>query len=89
MVTKRDGTQEAYNPEVLRTDLLQSCEGLDMNFINVDIIVGKVSSGLPQGNNFFKYNINLRCKNFLDNRLVCRNMRVYGNCAPRLHNACQ
>jgi len=50
MVTKRNGSQEPFSLDELRDNLLSMCEGLDMNFINIDIIVGKVSMGLPQGN---------------------------------------
>jgi transcriptional regulator NrdR family protein len=49
MVTKRDGTQEPYSTEELTKSLSSMCDGFDMNYINVDIIVGKVSMGLPQG----------------------------------------
>lgn len=49
MITKRDGTQEPFSPEHLHKSLTNMCAGLDMNYINVDIIVGKVSMGLPAG----------------------------------------
>lgn len=50
MVTKRDGTQEPFSTEELTKSLTNMCDGnFDMNYINIDIIVGKVSMGLPQG----------------------------------------
>jgi len=36
------------------------CEALNMNYINIDIIVGKVSMGLPQGK-LALINISFRC----------------------------
>lgn len=49
MVTKRDGSQQPFSTEHLTKSLTSMCEGLDMNYINIDIIVGKVTMGLPQG----------------------------------------
>lgn len=47
MVTKRNGVQEPFSIEELHSSLLSMCDGLNMNFINIDIIVGKVAMGLP------------------------------------------
>jgi transcriptional regulator NrdR family protein len=49
LVTKRDGRSEPFNCEKLHKSLQQSCDGLDMNYINLDMITQKVSLGLPAG----------------------------------------
>lgn len=49
MCTKRDGRQEAFSQEKLIQSLSRSCGGLDMNYLNLDIIAGKVTQGLPSG----------------------------------------
>jgi hypothetical protein len=85
MVTKRDGTQEPYNQEELHKYLTSMCDGLDMNYINVDIIVGKISMGLPQGKLFLKTDFTFRSKDFSNHRFMRRNLCVHGDCAPRLH----
>ena len=48
-VTKRDGSIEPFSAEELTAHLTSMCGGLNMDYLNVDIIVGKVSKGLPQG----------------------------------------
>ena len=48
-VTKRDGTQEAIIPEKIKFRLEKLIQGLDMNFINLDLVVEKVSQGIYQG----------------------------------------
>jgi transcriptional regulator NrdR family protein len=46
-VTKRNGSVEAFNIDELTAHLTSMCGGLNMDYINIDIIVGKVSKGLP------------------------------------------
>ena len=48
-VTKRDGSSEPFSAEELTSHLKSMCGGLNMEYVNIDIIVGKVSKGLPQG----------------------------------------
>lgn len=48
-VTKRDGSIETFNADELTSHLTSMCGGLNMEYINVEVIVGKVSKGLPQG----------------------------------------
>ena len=47
MVTKLNGTQEPYNPEILHENLTSMCDGLDMKYIDINLIVGKVTNGIP------------------------------------------
>lgn len=49
MVTKRNGQQEPFSLEELKLHLTKMSEGLDMHFIDVDLIANKVQSGLPAG----------------------------------------
>lgn len=42
MCTKRDGRQQPFSQEKLAQSLAKACGGLDMNYINLDIITGKV-----------------------------------------------
>jgi len=46
-VTKRDGSTEPFSTDELRNHLNSMCEGLNMEYVKIDIIVGKVSKGLP------------------------------------------
>lgn len=48
-VTKRDGSQEAILPEKIKIRLEKLIQGLDMNFINLDLVVEKVSQGIYNG----------------------------------------
>ena len=45
-VTKRDGSRQTINPEKIRHRLSRLTQGLAENYINLDIIVRKVSEGL-------------------------------------------
>ena len=49
LVTKLDGTKVPFSEEKLRTSLNAQLEGLNIEFINIDIIMTKVSSGLYNG----------------------------------------
>ena len=49
MVTKRNGQQEPFSFDELKQHLSKMSEGLDMHFIDVDLIANKVQSGLPAG----------------------------------------
>ena len=44
---KWDGSLDSYDPEILHEDLRSVCDGLNMDFIKIEIIVEKVSMGLP------------------------------------------
>jgi hypothetical protein len=69
-VTKRDGSIETFNADELTSHLTSMCGGLNMEYINVEVIVGKVSKGLPQGK--YRALINTyRCENFPNCRPVC------------------
>ena len=49
LVTKKDGSKEPYSELHLRTELLRQLEGLNTEYLNIDIIMSKVSSGLYNG----------------------------------------
>ncbi len=49
MITKVDGTKVPFSEENLRTSLTAQLNGLNTDFINIDIILQKVSSGLYNG----------------------------------------
>ena len=49
LVTKLDGTKVPFSEEKLRTSLNAQLDGLNIEFINIDIIMTKVSSGLYNG----------------------------------------
>lgn len=48
-ITKRDGSKVTFDPAVLRADLESHLDGLNKDFIDLDIIVGKVTAGMCQG----------------------------------------
>ena len=52
MVTKDDGSKQPYSEEHLRAALDSQLEGLNRDYMNVDIILQKVSSGLYNGKLF-------------------------------------
>lgn len=49
LVTKQDGTKVAYSQATLRQAIENQLGGLNQDFINVDIILTKVASGLYNG----------------------------------------
>ena len=49
IVTKRDGKQEQYDPQILWNYLKSSLSGLNEANFNLDMIVDKVSKGLYNG----------------------------------------
>ena len=49
LVTKQDGTKEPFNQATLQQSLEQQLEGLNQEYINLEIILAKVSSGLYNG----------------------------------------
>ena len=49
LVTKLDGTKVPFSEEKLRTSLNAQLEGLNVEYLNIDIIMSKVSSGLYNG----------------------------------------
>jgi ribonucleoside-diphosphate reductase subunit M1 len=48
-VTKRDGSRQPINPEKIRHRLGRLTEGLSERYINLDVIVKKVSEGIYNG----------------------------------------
>ena len=52
LVTKQDGSQVPFSEQTLRTYLEEHLQGLNTEYISVDIIVGKVNSGLYNGKSF-------------------------------------
>ena len=49
MVVKADGTEEPFSVEKLHSHLSKLLEDLNKEYINLDIIIGKVTAGLPSG----------------------------------------
>ena len=49
LVTCKDGTKEPYSETNLRASLDRQLEGLNKDYLNLDIIMTKVSSGLYNG----------------------------------------
>lgn len=49
MVTKANGSQEPFNAEELRAHLSKYTNELNNDYLNLDIIIGKVNAGLPNG----------------------------------------
>ena len=49
MITKADGSKVPFSEENLRASLSAQLHGLNVDFINIDIIMQKVSSGLYNG----------------------------------------
>ncbi len=49
MITKTDGIKVPFSEETLRASLSAQLHGLNSDFINIDIIMQKVSSGLYNG----------------------------------------
>ncbi len=52
LVVKQDGSQVPFSEQILRADLERKLEGLNREYISVDIIVSKVASGLYNGKSF-------------------------------------
>ncbi|OMJ79867.1 hypothetical protein SteCoe_20010 [Stentor coeruleus] len=48
-VTKRDGSRQPINPEKIRHRLARLTEGLSERYINLDVIIKKVSEGIYNG----------------------------------------
>jgi hypothetical protein len=48
-IVKRDGSKVAYDAAILRSFLTNHLQGLNQDFIDLDIITGKVSSGMCNG----------------------------------------
>lgn len=48
-VVKRDGTRQPVNLDKVRARFVNKAAGLNMDYINFDVIVQKVSSGIYQG----------------------------------------
>jgi len=49
MVTKQDGTQSEYKDEILKQYIENKVDGLNKQYMNVDIIIGKVAQGIYNG----------------------------------------
>ena len=49
LVTKTDGSQVPYSEAVLRTALNRQITGLNQDYLDIDIILSKVNSGLYNG----------------------------------------
>lgn len=49
MVTKQDGSQVPFSEQTLRAYLEVQLAGLNSEYISIDIIIGKVISGLYNG----------------------------------------
>ena len=52
MVTKADGSKVPFSDDHLRASLSAQLDGLNSDYINIDIILQKVSSGLYNGKPF-------------------------------------
>jgi transcriptional regulator NrdR family protein len=52
-VIKRNGSQQPIDIEKIRNRFVNKAYGLNMNYINFDVIVNKVSEGIYSGNNYF------------------------------------
>jgi hypothetical protein len=48
-VIKRDGTQAEIKADRIKERLAGLCEGLNMDYVNLDIITGKVYKGIYSG----------------------------------------
>ena len=49
LVTKSDGSQVPYSEAVLRAALNRQITGLNQDYLDIDIILSKVNSGLYNG----------------------------------------
>eukprot|EP00762_Andalucia_godoyi_P005704 ANDGO_06409.mRNA.1 Ribonucleoside-diphosphate reductase large subunit len=47
LVTKRDGSSVPFDREVLRSRIVPLCDGLDLTWVSIDLILDKVASGAP------------------------------------------
>ena len=52
-VIKRDGSQQAVDPVKIRQRLENKSDGLNMEFLNFDVVEQKVLSGIFNGNPTF------------------------------------
>ncbi len=48
-VIKRNGKRQPVNPEKIRARFVNKAMGLNLDFINFDVIVKKVTEGIYQG----------------------------------------
>ena len=48
-VVKRDGSRQPVNLDKIRARFVNKGQGLNLDYINFDVIVGKVASGIYQG----------------------------------------
>lgn len=48
-VVKRDGTRQPVNLEKVRARFVNKASGLNLDYINFEVIVQKVASGIYQG----------------------------------------
>lgn len=48
-VIKRDGTKAEIKQERIRERLQGLCEGLNMDYLNLDVVTGKVYAGIYNG----------------------------------------
>ena len=53
-VVKRDGTHETLNFDKLRARFENKSYGLNMDYINFEVLVAKLESGIYQGKNMFQ-----------------------------------
>ena len=49
LISKRDGSKMPFDEQILRDYLMNHTEGLNQDFIDIDVIIKKVSSGLYNG----------------------------------------
>lgn len=49
LITKNDGSKVPYQASILRESLQCKLDGLNQEFIDIDIILNKVASGLYNG----------------------------------------
>ena len=49
MVTRQDGTQVEFKDEILKQYIENKVDGLNKQYMNVDIIIGKVKQGIYNG----------------------------------------
>ena len=49
MITKRDGTKIPFDEQVMRDYLMNHTKGLNQEFIDLEVIIKKVSTGIYNG----------------------------------------
>ena len=64
-VVKRDGTKAEIRQERIKERLLGLCDGLNMEYINLDIITEKVFKGIYSGESIMFLSLNLQASKLL------------------------